>query len=52
MPKYINIDKIVKKKFSGCLNGYDPEEVDEFIDELIEDIKEYQETIKRLENDK
>ncbi|MBU4690721.1 DivIVA domain-containing protein [Mycoplasma zalophi] len=48
MAKY-SIEQIQKHKFNATLNGYNPEEVDIFIDELIEDIKEYQEIIAKLQ---
>ncbi|MBN0919288.1 DivIVA domain-containing protein [[Mycoplasma] gypis] len=49
MPK-VSVDQIYKKKFSASLNGYNPEEVDEFLDLLLNDIKEYQYQIEILKS--
>ncbi|QJR44002.1 DivIVA domain-containing protein [Mycoplasma miroungirhinis] len=48
MAKY-SVEQIQKHKFNAALNGYNPEEVDIFIDELIEDIIEYQQIIAKLQ---
>ncbi|MGX9340737.1 DivIVA domain-containing protein [Mycoplasma sp. 128] len=47
MPK-LTVDQIVKMKFSPAINGYNADEVDEFIDLLIEDIVEYIDEIEKL----
>ena len=48
------IEKAIKKKFSERTKGYDPNEVDEFLDKLIDKIRSLSDEIKMLNdnNDK
>ncbi|AWX69186.1 DivIVA domain-containing protein [[Mycoplasma] anseris] len=46
-----SINEIIKKKFANTINGYDPEEVDSFLDEIVDDIKKYLDTINQLEEE-
>lgn len=43
--------EIVDKDFKTKLRGYDPEEVDEFLDLIIQDYKSYQDEIDDLKAD-
>ncbi len=43
--------EIVDKDFSNKLRGYDPEEVDQFLDIIIQDYKSFQEEIDELRAD-
>ncbi len=50
MTKKLNLDiqSILDKEFHTDFKGYDPVEVDAFVDLMIEDYQAYQETIKQL----
>ncbi len=43
--------EIVDKDFNTKLRGYDPEEVDEFLDLIIQDYKSFQDEIDELKAD-
>jgi len=43
---------IQNKSFSRSLRGYDPSEVDEFLDALAESIHEYSESLRKTEQEK
>lgn len=43
--------EIVDKDFKTKLRGYDPEEVDEFLDLIIQDYKSFQDEIEDLKDD-
>lgn len=43
--------EIVDKDFKNKLRGYDPEEVDEFLDLIIQDYKSFQDEIDELKAD-
>ncbi|MBN3534766.1 DivIVA domain-containing protein [Mycoplasma procyoni] len=45
------IEKIVDKKFSVAINGYDPTEVDSFIDNLINEFRKLDEQNKQKEKE-
>lgn len=40
--------KILEKKFENVINGYNPRKVDQFLDQVIEDYIEMQNTIDEL----
>ena len=42
---------IEKKDFSKSLNGYNKDEVDNFLNHIIMDIEEYQKTIAKLQSE-
>lgn len=44
-------EEILKKKFKKNVKGYDPLEVDEMLDLIIKDYKEYDGEIKDLKNE-
>lgn len=45
-----NLDKIVDTKFSASINGYDPYEVDTFLDKVLVEVELMQDHINELEN--
>lgn len=42
----LNADAILRKKFTPNVKGYDPEEVDAFLDAVINDYREFEEYFK------
>ncbi|AWZ43259.1 cell cycle protein GpsB [Latilactobacillus sakei] len=47
----LNPTEILKKEFKSKMRGYDPEEVDGYLDLVIKDYQTYQENIDRLTAD-
>lgn len=50
----LNAKEILQKEFKSKMRGYDPEEVDEFLDQVIKDYEAYNKEIALLqeENDR
>lgn len=48
---YLTIDEILEKNFKIDAQGYRPQEVDKFLDMVIRDYVEYNNIIKKLEQD-
>lgn len=46
----LNPKKILEKKFDSVINGYNPKNVDEFLDQIIEDYIEMQNIIDELKS--
>lgn len=44
----LNSDKIYEKEFKTCANGYDPFEVDKYLDLIINDYVNLEKEIERL----
>lgn len=52
MPLKFTPNQIVKAKFSGVEKGYDPLEVDEFLDKIIEDYQQFDPILRQMEEQK
>ena len=47
-----SVDEILEKQFTVVSRGYDPRQVDAFLDEIIEDYEHYDKVIRDLEKEK
>ena len=47
----LNAEDILKKTFKTRLKGYDEDEVDMFLDEIIEEFRNMEKQAKELENE-
>lgn len=47
-PNELTINEILQKEFHNKMRGYDPEEVDSFLDIVIKDYQNYEETLANL----
>lgn len=46
----LNTTTILEKKFTTEMSGYNPSEVDQYLDQIIADYQTYEETVKLQEN--